>query len=524
MSGKIMLINPNSNLKGRGIIQPLGIASIAAELEENGYHDQVSLVDGCYLAKKYGYGLSCYKISKEIEKEKPSIVGCSFYHSTVYETIGICLDALKVGADVIVGGHAATADHKSWMQNFYNYTKKHRISSTVAMVRGEGEKTAKELIDALFEGRELYGIKGVTFHNGKEVVVNPDRELVDLNNLHPPALHLLPPIKEYDYELSIEESRGCKYKCSFCSITNFYPYPRLKNPERIRIDAEKAKESGAKMINFISELALWDRDRALKIADIMEEFGYEWKINAHPTLVVKQKDILPTLKQKGLISVLTGIESANISSLKVYNKGTTPKINEEAIKILDDAGIIPKMGFITFQPYMSINDVHKNIIFMISHLSHFSNHYDYPENLSHSWIPDTNTPLYERAKADKIITFEGGKVRLTYRDKKVSEVRKSYHYFLGKYLKQYRLRREKIIRICDADHKNETPYFDKRLDMIGKLPIAVLFISWCCASRDIKARQHIDSLMKQTFEAFDAEYYDAESKIFDNVMDEIQKK
>lgn len=77
-----------------------------------------------------------------------------------------------------------------------------------------------------------------------------------------------------------------------------YPHYRLKNPERIRIEVKRAKELGAKLIEVIGELVLLDESRALKIADAMEEFGFEWHTDAHPKLILKQKDLLPKLRKK----------------------------------------------------------------------------------------------------------------------------------------------------------------------------------------------------------------------------------
>ena len=81
MSTNIMLINPPIHLD-RQIVQPLGIASIASQLRKTGYSN-ISIVDGCYLAKKYGYERSFHKIKEEIEKNRPFIVGCTFNNSTL---------------------------------------------------------------------------------------------------------------------------------------------------------------------------------------------------------------------------------------------------------------------------------------------------------------------------------------------------------------------------------------------------------------------------------------------------------
>lgn len=99
-----MLINPSYPIGGRNVGIPLGIASIAAELEKNGYEGQVTLVDGCYLSKRYGLEQSFDRIEKEIELKKPFVVGCSLHYGTFDETEIISLYALNAGSHVMLGG------------------------------------------------------------------------------------------------------------------------------------------------------------------------------------------------------------------------------------------------------------------------------------------------------------------------------------------------------------------------------------------------------------------------------------
>jgi len=196
----------------------------------------------------HGYERSFQIIEDEINKSKPFIVGCTLHSSMLEETERVCESAFKSDSHVIIGGHGATACHEATARNFHTRAGVWKASSKVAVVRGEGEETAKQLVDALFQDKSLSGIEGVTFHNGNEVVVNPGRKLLDMNTLEPPAMDLLPPPGEYGGWYNIEESRGCVFHCSFCSIRSLYPVTRLKDPERIRIEVEHAQKSGADKI------------------------------------------------------------------------------------------------------------------------------------------------------------------------------------------------------------------------------------------------------------------------------------
>jgi radical SAM superfamily enzyme YgiQ (UPF0313 family) len=43
------------------------------------------------------------------------------------------------------------------------------------VVRGEGEETVVELLEALSDGGKPYGVKGVSFWDGNQIVHNPPR-------------------------------------------------------------------------------------------------------------------------------------------------------------------------------------------------------------------------------------------------------------------------------------------------------------------------------------------------------------
>ncbi len=57
MSG-IMLISPPTYMGRRHAMPPIGLASIASELRAGDYND-VTIIDGYHLSKKYGFTGKC---------------------------------------------------------------------------------------------------------------------------------------------------------------------------------------------------------------------------------------------------------------------------------------------------------------------------------------------------------------------------------------------------------------------------------------------------------------------------------
>ncbi len=517
MSG-IMLISPPSYVGKKHSMPPMGLASIAGELRAGGHKD-ITIVDGYHLAEK-GYAHAFDKIDEMIKEKKPFITGITYCAETSEETATICCAALETGSHIVLGGHYATVQHEAIAKPLHQMARDINTSSRTAVVRGEGEKTAKELFDALYENRSLDGIKGVTFYDGKKVVVNSNRALADINKLHAPAYDLLLPVKEYGDIHHVEESRGCVYSCSFCSIHGMYPYARLKSPERIREEAMEAKKIGATGISLTGELVLLDEKRALEIADVMKEVGMEWGIDAHPSLIRKRKNLIPILREKGLMYVETGIESAVQSSLDVFSKNTTVRKNANAIKILKDAGLSARLDFITFDPYLSIDDLEKNFDFIQSHANSFCNLEDYPILIAQSWVPTLGTPLFERASADGLV--KGRKLNPVYRDARVGETLRSYYYFLRKHGKEYDRRRDEIKSAIEKESGEETS--DGRWNLIAALPLAALYLARDCAKRGVDARSRIDSFANQMFDAIDSGNSDFQfGKVYKKMVKKIDR-
>jgi radical SAM superfamily enzyme YgiQ (UPF0313 family) len=501
MGKDIWLINPPYPSEMRDAAPPLGIVSIASYLEKNGYKNKIEIIDGFLLEKKHGYDKSLKIIKEKIKKERPLIIGCSVLYTNEKEAYEIIKVANEVGSYSIVGNYMAIDTYRS----------NHKVT---AIVRGEGEITTKEIIDNILRGKGLYDVKGVTFRDGNKIVENPDRALADLNELPPPAFHLIPSIKDYDY-LSLEESRGCCFSCSFCSIKEIYRGYRLKSPRRIRSEVENISKLGINRVDVIGELVLLDGKRAVEIGDAMREFGCDWKINAHPTMVTKRKDILPLLSKRRLKIIETAVESGCQNSFDVFNKQTTPELNEEAIEAVIKTDILPFIDFINFHPYLTMDDLRENIRFVMRHLPLFTKAPYYPEdNIFKPWIPVPRTPLFDRANKDNLIKRGDDKdsfiwmkyapYTFTFKDKDVEGVTDLIDYFLKGYGKRYHRLLQPII--------DEGAIFveNPKVAAMAIIPAFILCMSYALVKSKITGKEIIDWYCQQRFEAIEQGRYDTE--------------
>src|ERR1051326_243501 len=96
------------------------------------------------------------------------------------------------------------------------------------VIRGQGELSFLELIDALETGNSVEQIPGLSFSRKGEIVHNPKRPVTDPNSLPPMPYHRVD-VKRYigktylgSRTMTYHSSFGCPFLCGFCAVAAIY--------------------------------------------------------------------------------------------------------------------------------------------------------------------------------------------------------------------------------------------------------------------------------------------------------------
>jgi anaerobic magnesium-protoporphyrin IX monomethyl ester cyclase len=164
-----------------------------------------------------------------------------------------------------------------------------------------------------------------------------------------PAFHLLPMERYHWPELggtfaTILASRGCPFKCTFCSEWPFWrggwrPY----NPEMVveQLDV-LVNRYGRDNIWFGDDCFNVDRDHVAAICEGILRRGIDvnWYYQGRADLLVKHKDLLPLMRQAGNRMVQIGIEAANDEQRDELNKHLHTETIKDAVRLLRQIDIV----------------------------------------------------------------------------------------------------------------------------------------------------------------------------------------
>lgn len=225
-------------------------------------------------------------------------------------------------------------------------------------VKGEGERTIVELLNAIADKREFKNIQGIVYRNNGEVIENTLREFIrDLDALCFPnqgAHKVLMDYEKYPTTVfnHIFSARGCPNNCFFCGSRNIWSRRvRFRSTENIIEEIEDLQKKGLRSVSFEDDtFGVTDkRINDLCNAIIKHCPGLKWKCEI-PVKLVKEKNI-SLMKKAGCYQIQMGIESGNNEILKKIRKNITIEEAISACKIIKKYGIELILFFMVGFPY-----------------------------------------------------------------------------------------------------------------------------------------------------------------------------
>jgi radical SAM superfamily enzyme YgiQ (UPF0313 family) len=233
------------------------------------------------------------------------------------------------------------------------------IADTDMLCINEGEQVIVDLANAIDQGSDLSKTPGVWAKVGDEVVKNPPRGLMEIEDVAIPDFdparivyinddriraHVYPPNLGSQYP--IMTTRGCPFSCSFCIESVYQDMFGKKNHLRRRSvdvviqELVAAKQRlGIKSVMFYDDVFTthprWLREFAPRYK---AEVGLPFWCYTYPTTT--HKEDLDLLKDAGCVSMTMGIQSGSEEILRQdFNRPVDQQKAIEAARLIAEAGI-----------------------------------------------------------------------------------------------------------------------------------------------------------------------------------------
>jgi len=221
-------------------------------------------------------------------------------------------------------------------------------------VLGEGEPTLADLVRwRRGEIADLAAIGGIVFRDrGRLVQTSPRLPISDLDEVPFPDVEMLGSnwLADYHSRMLMYSSRGCPYKCLFCSGARFWRSYRCFSPDYLMREIESRHATfGTRWFDFWDDLFIGDDARVRQFADKFLERGLRDRVilgfSVRSNLVTPER--VRTFGELGVEAVNFGAESGSDRILRACNKtGVTVEVNQRAIDLLYDQGIFVQCSFI----------------------------------------------------------------------------------------------------------------------------------------------------------------------------------
>lgn len=208
----------------------------------------------------------------------------------------------------------------------------------------------------------------------------------------------------YQRPYSIETARGCRYRCSFCSVWQFHEGTyKIENWERTFQEISRIP-NGA-YVNIVDDLAIqvmphedYRKSDAWHLANALIESGNKRRfwMQCRADNIMRNQELYTRWAEAGLDMILVGLESDDPVELKRVNKGSRPSVNGQALEFMHSVGIKVWGAQIVFADWL-----HDKFDHLIEYNKRFG--IECPQFTIHTPLPGTVD--WQRYK-DQLVTHE----------------------------------------------------------------------------------------------------------------------
>jgi radical SAM superfamily enzyme YgiQ (UPF0313 family) len=262
------------------------------------------------------------EVKRTLEEHRPTVLGIS----TKSQNFASALTAARLAKEidprtvVVLGGPHPSMALADCM----------RRPEVDICVRGEGEATIVELLEALAQGAPLNGIRGISYRENGGIVENPPRPLIeDLDDLPFPHESAEGVLRDYgSYAPAafshVFATRGCPDACTFCGSREIWSRRvRFRSPANVAEEIQRLRVRGVGSIHFDDDTFGVKSGYLRELCDALATTGpgLKWSCEIHARLATDEN--IAAMKVAGCHQIDLGMESGSDEILEQVRKNIT---------------------------------------------------------------------------------------------------------------------------------------------------------------------------------------------------------
>lgn len=355
----ILLINPTITSR-RSARFPLAVLNLSASLD--GKYES-SIIDGNIDRNFVASALHA------LEGGRVDAVGVSVMGGPQLRT-AICVSrAIRArfpAVPIIWGGHFPTICAEASLN----------VPYVDYVVRGQGESTFSEILDALFRTAQdtLAAIPGLSWRAGGQIVHNKNRAFSTAGLARTLPYERLGNPRQYltrtylgRRTMGYQAALGCRFRCTFCGVAAmFRGKTALPAPERLEQDLRfLTTHYGVDAINFYDH-NFFDREADMvPLLEVLAKFQLPWWCFARSDALLNLSERSWALVRKSRLRMAyIGAESPSDWLLHDVRKGTRTDQTLEAVEKCRRNGVIPELSFMLAPPQDPEGETEKTFEFI----------------------------------------------------------------------------------------------------------------------------------------------------------------
>jgi hypothetical protein len=234
------------------------------------------------------------------------------------------------------------------------------------VIRGQGEWSFLELIQALENGHSYREIPALSYRIDGATTSNPKRPVTDPNSL-PAIPYDRVEVRRYigktvlgSRTVSYHSSFGCPYLCGFCAVAGIYEGRWIgRNANAVADEVLWLRDTyGVNAVEFVDNNFFVSEKRVRDIATRLDGGHISWWGEARPDTVMGFSDeTLRLMRRSGCVMIFFGAESSSDVVLERMDKGgsQTPDTVLELAGRLARFDIVPEFSFVLGTPVDNVD-------------------------------------------------------------------------------------------------------------------------------------------------------------------------